>query len=140
MAPPPCWVTPSHHSLHRSQEPSVLQKPPVHQLMGGPLHSLAGQPLTHTSVPALTNWLTDIKYVREQAQEAIKRAQDLTKKGGNHFTPYHVRDKVWLDTKNLTATHPTAKLALKHYSSLLITGVISHVSYWLALPQRWCIC
>ena len=101
------------------------------------------QHLIHTSVPALNNRLTDIKYAREQAQEAIKRAQeaikraqDLTKKGGSHFTPYHVGDKVWLDAKNLTTTHPTAKLAPKRYGPLLVTGVISHVSYRLALPQR----
>jgi len=79
----------------------------------------------------------DIKHVREQAQEAIKRAQDLTKKGGSRFTPYHIGDKVWLDAKNLTTTHPTVKLVPKCYGPLLITRVISHVSYWLALPQRW---
>jgi len=94
------------------------------------------QPLIHTSIPALNNRLRDIKYAREQAQEAIKRAQDLTKKGGSHFIPYHIGDKVWLDAKNLTTTHPTVKLAPKCYGPLLITRVISHVSYRLALPQR----
>ena len=46
-------------------------------------------------------------------------------------------DKVWLDAKNLTTTHPTAKLAPKHYGPLLVTAAISHTSYHLKLPPQW---
>jgi len=51
--------------------------------------------------------------------------------------PYCVGDKVWLDAKNLTTTHPTAKLAPKCYGPFLVTAAISHTSYHLKLPPQW---
>ena len=46
-------------------------------------------------------------------------------------------DKVWLKGRNLTTTHPTAKLAPRHYGPFPITRVISRTSYQLALPPQW---
>ncbi len=46
-------------------------------------------------------------------------------------------DKVWLDAKNLTTTHPTAKLAPKRYGPFLVPAAISHTSYRLKLPPQW---
>jgi len=48
-----------------------------------------------------------------------------------------VGDRVWLDAKNLTTTHPTTKLAPKHYGPFLVTAAISHTSYRLKLPPQW---
>jgi len=48
-----------------------------------------------------------------------------------------VGDRVWLDAKNLTTTHPTTKLAPKHYGPFLVTAAISHTSYHLKLPPQW---
>jgi len=54
-----------------------------------------------------------------------------------HFMPYCVGDRVWLDAKNLTTTHPTTKLAPKCYGPFLVTAAISHTSYHLKLPPQW---
>ncbi len=45
-----------------------------------------------------------------------------------HFVPYCMGDRVWLEAKNLTTTHPTTKLAPKCYGPFLVTAAISHTS------------
>ena len=46
-------------------------------------------------------------------------------------------DKVWLEGRNLTTTHPTAKLAPRRYGPFPVTRVISRTSYQLKLPPQW---
>ncbi len=94
--------------------------------------------ITRTAkVPSINDHLQRIKEARKQAQEAIKHSQDLMTQKPTRFVPYCVGDKVWLDAKNLTTTHPTAKLAPKRYGPFLITAAISHTSYHLKLPPQW---
>ncbi len=88
-------------------------------------------------VPSVNDHLQHIKEARKQAQEAIKHSQDLMIQKPTCFVPYCVGDRVWLDAKNLTTTHPTAKLAPKCYGPFLVTAAISHTSYHLKLPPQW---
>jgi hypothetical protein len=55
----------------------------------------------------------------------------------SRFEPYQTGDKVWLEGRNLTTTHPSAKLAPRHYGPFPITHVISQTSYQLKLPFQW---
>ena len=63
-------------------------------------------------------------------------------KSGRHGASYTFRtlskgDKVWLEGCNLNTTHPSSKLAPRHYGPFPITHVVSHTSYQLKLPPQW---
>ena len=76
-----------------------------------------------------------MKQARQDAKEALKKAADL--EIPTRFEPYQLGDKVWLEGRNLTTTHPMAKLAPRRYGPFLITRVISRTSYQLKLPPQW---
>ena len=97
-------------------------------------------PRVHQSVrpfksPTVEARMQQMKQARQEAKEALKRAADL--EIPTRFEPYQLGDKVWLEGRNLTTTHPTAKLAPRHYGPFPITRVISRTSYQLALPPQW---
>ena len=50
---------------------------------------------------------------------------------------WNVRDQVWLEGKNLSLPHGSAKLAPQHHGPFKIIKVISPVAYELALPPQW---
>ena len=76
-----------------------------------------------------------MKQARQDTKEVLKKAADL--EIPTRFEPYQLGDKVWLEGRNLTTTHPTAKLAPRRYGPFTITWVISHTSYQLKLPPQW---
>jgi hypothetical protein len=53
------------------------------------------------------------------------------------YKPFQLGQRVWLEGKNLTTTHPTVKLAPKRYGPFQISKVISPVVYQLTLPAQW---
>ncbi len=61
----------------------------------------------------------------------------MTDRKGQHFKPYQINNRVWLEGTNLTTTHPTTKLLPKRYGPFKITNVISKVVYRLELPPQW---
>ena len=79
--------------------------------------------------------MQQMKQACQDAKEALKKAADL--EVPTHFEPYQLGDKVWLKGRNLTTTHPMAKLALRHYGPFPITCVVSRTSYQLKLPPQW---
>jgi hypothetical protein len=85
--------------------------------------------------PGLEERLQRIATAREEAAEALRRATDIQMP--SRFEPYQTGDKVWLEGRNLTTTHPSAKLAPRHYGPFPITRVISQTSYQLKLPFQW---
>jgi hypothetical protein len=90
---------------------------------------------SHTLSPALDQRLAHIIEVQKEAVEALKRAQNIMTP--TRFNPYCVGDRVWLEGKNLSTTHPTAKLAPRRYRPFLVTAAISHTTYRLKLPPTW---
>src|SRR6266576_2367919 len=61
---------------------------------------------------------------------AIKKAQKLMiDRRGQHFEPYQINNRVWLEGTNLTTMHPTTKLLPKQYGPFKVTKVISKVVY-----------
>ena len=79
--------------------------------------------------------MQQMKQACQDAKEALRRASDL--EVPTRFEPYQLGDKVWLKGRNLTTTHPTAKLAPRRYGPFPITRVISRTSYQLKLPPQW---
>ena len=57
--------------------------------------------------------------------------------GKRTFKPHWVGDKVWLEGTNLKLSHPSAKLAARHYGPFRVSKVISPVVYQLELPTTW---
>ena len=76
-----------------------------------------------------------MKQAHQDAKEVLKRTADL--EVPTRFKPYQLGDKVWLEGRNLTTTHPMAKLAPRRYGPFPITRVISCTSYQLKLPPQW---
>ena len=70
--------------------------------------------------------------MRKVAEQALnQRAHNLP------ADQYHIKDKVWLDAKNLSLPHASTKLAPKHHGPFQILQQISPVTYWLQLPLAW---
>ena len=95
------------------------------------------QPIKASVSPSVTDRLQRIKEARQQAAEAIRRSQELMTCISTRFTPYRVGEKVWLDARNLNTSHPSAKLAPRHYGPFTVTHAISHTSFRLELPSQW---
>jgi hypothetical protein len=74
---------------------------------------------------------------------AIKKAQDIVLKrnkqlqGHKPYKPYQEGDLVWLDGKNLRTSHPTTKLAPKHFGPFKVTEVINPMSFHLGILAQW---
>ena len=85
--------------------------------------------------PTVKDRLQQMKQARQDTKEALRKAADLELP--TRFKPYQLGDKVWLEGRNLTTTHPTVKLAPRRYSPFPITRVISRTSYQLKLPPQW---
>ena len=85
--------------------------------------------------PTLETRLQQMKQAWQDTKEALRKAADL--EVPTCFKPYQPGDKVWLEGHNLTTTHPTAKLAPRHYGPFPITHVVSCTSYQLKLPPQW---
>ena len=97
-------------------------------------------PKIHQSVrpfklPSVEVRLQQLKQAREEAKEALRKAADLVLP--TRFEPYQKGDKVWLEGRNLTTTHPSSKLAPRRYGPFPITRVVSRTSYQLKLPPQW---
>ena len=85
--------------------------------------------------PSVENRLQQLKQARKEAEEALRKATNLTL--STHFEPYQIGDKVWLEGRNLTTTHSLAKLAPRRYGPFPITRAVSRTSYQLKLPPQW---
>ena len=85
--------------------------------------------------PTVEARMQQMKQARQDAKEALKKAADL--EVPTCFEPHQLGDKVWLEGRNLTTTHPTAKLAPRCYGPFPVTHVISRTSYQLKLPPQW---
>ena len=76
----------------------------------------------------------------QQAQITIRHAQELMTKAKStlrQYRPFSKGQKVWLDGKNLSMTHPMTKLAPRRFGPLKISRVLSPVVYQLTLPTQW---
>ena len=85
--------------------------------------------------PSVETRFQQLKQACEEAKEALQKATDMTLP--TRFEPYQTGDQVWLEGHNLHTTHPSSKLAPRHYRPFTITRVVSRTSYQLKLPSQW---
>ena len=112
---------------------ATTKKAPFELIMGHvPRVHQTARPFKSLTVEAR---LQQMKQARQDAKEALKKAADL--EVPTCFELYQLGDKVWLEGRNLTTTHPMAKLAPRRYGPFPITRVISRTSYQLKLPPQW---
>jgi hypothetical protein len=133
------WL-PLAQFVHNAWPSDVTKITPFNLLIGyTPRFWQTKTALTLPELAKRKEWLT---VVREQAQVAIKRAQDMVLKRNKQFQgckaykPYEEGDLVWLDGKNLRTSHPTTKLAPKRFGPFKVTEVINPVSFQLGIPAQ----
>src|SRR5258708_10851258 len=89
--------------------------------------------------PGATEFVEKMKKIHEEAQSALKKAQDDMKlyadRKRSDAPEYKVGDKVWLSTKYIQLKRPTKKLAEKQISPYEITEIISTNAVKLKLPR-----
>jgi hypothetical protein len=92
---------------------------------------------TYLSSPLLVtpNCLSQAYSSHNCNTDALRKSQSLELP--SNFIPYCVGDCVWLEGQNLNTTHPSAKLAPRHYSPFLVTAAVSWTSYHLKLLTTW---
>jgi hypothetical protein len=73
---------------------------------------------------------------RQQAQEAIKQAQELLGCKSDH-RPYQKDQWVWLKGKHLQTTHPSVKMCPKCFGPFKVTEILGKTMYRLELPSHW---
>ena len=112
---------------------ATTKKAPFKLIMGHiPQIHQSAQPFKSPTVEAR---MQQLKQAGLDAKEALKKAADL--EVPTRFKPYQLGDKIWLEGRNLTTMHPTAKLAPRRYGPFPITQVISRTSYQIKLPPQW---
>ena len=112
---------------------AMTKKAPFELIMGHiPRVHQTARPVKSPTVEAR---MQQMKQACRDAKEVLKKAADL--EIPTRFEPYQLGDKVWLEGRNLTTTHPTVKLAPKRYSPFPVTRVILHTSYQIKLPPQW---
>jgi len=96
----------------------------------------AHQPECIGPVPKIEEQKEQLEKIRNQAQEAMKRAQSMWRKD-KEWTEYQVDQKVWLEAKNIKTTQPTTKLRALRYGPFKIINKLGPVTYQLMLPKGW---
>ena len=114
--------------------PNVTTKKAPFELILGHIPKVhqSARPFKSPSVEAR---LQQLKQACKGAKEALQKATNMTLP--TCFEPYQTGDQVWLEGHNLHTTHPSSKLAPKHYGPFTITRVVSRTSYQLKLPPQW---
>src|SRR5712675_438526 len=77
-----------------------------------------------------------IQDAREQAQDALKQAQESMVKE-TKFKGFEIGNKVWLEGKNIKRPYDSPKLSPKQYRPFRVVAKISSVAYKLQIPATW---
>jgi hypothetical protein len=96
-------------------------------------------PLTYknTKFPSINDKIKQMMTDRDEALAAHELAQArIAKRRQNTFTPFTVRQKVWLDTQDMK-TNYHKKMAPKREGLFEIEEVLGPVPYRLKLPTTW---
>src|ERR1700744_5343248 len=89
-------------------------------------------------IPQVALRLSQFKAIRNQAQQAMTKAQKLWVK--HRDSPrYKIGDQVWLEGRNLQLHYPTRKFRAQRYGPFKVQKVMSPVNYQLELPTQWTI-
>src|SRR6266851_7580083 len=86
--------------------------------------------------PLAEQRVTQLKQRRVLATQALNNAAANTRPTESKWS---VRQKVWLEAKNLSLPYRSVKLALRRHGPFQIEEAISPVAYQLRLPPQWTI-
>ena len=126
------WLPYAQYALNAWPN-ATTKKAPFELIMG--YVPRVHQTLRPTKVPTLDEHLKQLKQVRQETAEALRKAAEVELP--TRFIPYQVGTLVWLEGRNLHTTHPSNKLAPRRFGPFPITRVISRTSYQLKLPPQW---
>src|SRR6266849_2322012 len=131
------WVSllPFSKFAHNSHTHSTIEHTPFEALMGFTPCSLPTQ-FNSLSTPFISECLDFLSHLRSDLLAAQKIANQ-TWNSNSHPIPYHVRDQVWLEGKNLRTSFPSYKLAPRHHGPFTITSIIQGTLCKLELPPSW---
>ena len=123
--------------FHHNSVPHSSTKVSPFSLLHG-YEPRAYPPLGKTFLPALENCLTTLEEARKEALAAHEMARQIMREQNTrNFSPWKVRDKVWLEATNLRLHYPSRKLAPKRQGPFEISQVLSLLTYHLHLPSTW---
>ncbi len=91
---------------------------------------------TNSDNPAVQARVDQLRQRRKQVIEALNKAANSKSPATNVF---RLRQKVWLEAKNLALPYGSVKLVPRRHGPFPITQVISPVTFKLALPHQWTI-
>ena len=114
----------------------IAESTPFSLMMGYEPHAYLK--IGQTFLPELEKCLHLLSEARKEAIAAHEKAALLMKDCINsRFTLWKVRDKVWLDNKNLKLHYQSKKFASKREGPFKIEQVLSSSTYKLRLPPTW---
>ena len=138
---PKTWsfLIPILEFCHNQRLHSTTKKLPFFLMMGYESWDLP-MAFNRMNVPTAEERLRTLKEAQNKATAAHELArQKMAAHSTCGFTPFNLKDKVWLDRRNLKPGLPYWKFAPKCFGPFKITEVLGPVSYHLQLPGTWCI-
>src|SRR6266849_1331139 len=131
------WVSllPFAKFTHNSHTHSTIEHTPFEALMGFTPHSLPTQ-FNSPSTPFISEHLDFLSHIRSDLL-ATQKIANQTWNSNSHPIPYHVRDQVWLEGKNLRTSFPSYKLAPQCHGPFKIISIIQSTLCKLELPSSW---
>lgn len=120
---------------HNSAVHGTTSKAPFYLLMG---YHPRWYPDIHdkTTHPSVERRLEELRNAREDAKSAHALAANLMRNEAE-LPKFKEGDKVWLEGKNITTTHPSAKLRPKRFGPFPIIKALGPITFKLKLPHDW---
>src|SRR5712671_102828 len=119
----------------RNSWPNASTKKSPYELILG-YTPQAHQPNRDTTVPDIETRMKTIQDAREQAQAALKQAQEGMVKE-TKFKEFEIGNKVWLEGRNIKRPYDSPKLSPKRYGPFRVVAKISPVAYKIQIPATW---
>jgi hypothetical protein len=122
----------THNNQRHADQPKTL-----FEIIQG--ESPKALPLTYknTKFPSINDKIKQMMTDRDKALAAHELARArIAERRRNTFTPFTVRQKVWLDTRNMK-TNYHKKMALKREGPFEVQKVLGPVTYRLKLLTTW---
>ena len=94
--------------------------------------------IPNTDVPSVSQRLSNLAAYRNDALAAHELARhNMMERITSRFKPFKIKDKVWLEARNLRTSGRPEKFKPKREGPFTITEVLSPLAYRLKLPERW---
>lgn len=122
---------------HNSAQHASTKESPFYLLMGYQPRWFP-EMNDQTTVPSVKHRLTELRKARADAESSHQIAADIMKQQHPGSAPlFRKGDKVWLEGKHITTTHPSAKLRPKRFGPFTVAEVLGPITFKLKLPPTW---